>query len=228
MLFSYPEDSIWLVINSKKIYCFIQFHHFIRNTCFRNFQMKQQNHLQCIMGEFTFFQFIYKVKQDLDSSKANHVAVHGWPIYNFGQSWKSRNAMFYCLLKIVAHILILNWQISNWWSCPPNTTACLQPCDAGMIAAIKASYRKLLLHHFLSQMDECHNATELSKQITLKDAIGWLTLIWATLDPTSIQRCFAKSVFSGVHQHQLMNQHIIMKLTFALHNSWVTFHGKIT
>jgi hypothetical protein len=44
-------------------------------------------------------------------------------------------------------------------------------------------------------MDECNTATELSKRITLKDAINWLNLSWTALDPTSIQRCFAKCGF---------------------------------
>jgi hypothetical protein len=70
---------------------------------------------------------------------------------------------------------------------PPNTTSRLQPCDDGIIAAIKANYRKRLLRHVLSDMDECNTATELSKRITLKDAINWLNLSWTALDPTSIQ-----------------------------------------
>ena len=48
---------------------------------------------------------------------------------------------------------------------PPNTTSRMQPGDARMIAAIKASYRKQLLRHVLPQLDECHSATELSKQV---------------------------------------------------------------
>ena len=37
---------------------------------------------------------------------------------------------------------------------PPNTTSCLQPCDAGVIKAVKLHYRRYLLRHLLSEMEQ--------------------------------------------------------------------------
>ena len=39
----------------------------------------------------------------------------------------------------------------------------------------------------------------MSKQITLKDNVGWLTLNWTALDPRSTQRRFVTCGFSGAH-----------------------------
>jgi hypothetical protein len=78
---------------------------------------------------------------------------------------------------------------------PPNTTSRLQPCDAGIIAAVKSQYRKRLLRHLLANMDECNSATELCKRVTIKDAIGWLSVAWTSVSESCIQKCFAKCGF---------------------------------
>ncbi|KAK2176479.1 hypothetical protein NP493_662g01141 [Ridgeia piscesae] len=75
---------------------------------------------------------------------------------------------------------------------PPNTTSRLQPCDAGIIAALKAHYRKRLMRHVLSEMDDAQTATELSKRVDILDAIRWLHLAWASVSDTTITKCFAK------------------------------------
>jgi hypothetical protein len=78
---------------------------------------------------------------------------------------------------------------------PPNTTAKLQPCDAGIIATLKAHYRKNLLRHILSEIDEANNATELSKRVNIKDAIGWVKTGWDSVSAETIIKCFAKCGF---------------------------------
>jgi hypothetical protein len=78
---------------------------------------------------------------------------------------------------------------------PPNTTSRLQPCDAGIIATVKSHYRKRLLRHVLIHMDEANTASELAKRVTLKDAIGWLSLAWTALSPATITKCFVKCGF---------------------------------
>lgn len=42
---------------------------------------------------------------------------------------------------------------------PPNTTSRLQPCDAGIIQAVKLNYRKCLLRHLLYEMEQDKTAT---------------------------------------------------------------------
>ena len=72
---------------------------------------------------------------------------------------------------------------------PPNTTSRLQPCDAGIIATLKAHYRKRLMRHILAEMDTANTATELGKRVDVLDAIGWL---WCSVTPDTITKCFAK------------------------------------
>ena len=78
---------------------------------------------------------------------------------------------------------------------PPNTTSRLQPCDAGIIATFKAHYRKRLLRHVLTVMDDVSSATDLSKRVDVKDAISWASLAWSAVTDTNISKCFAKCGF---------------------------------
>lgn len=79
---------------------------------------------------------------------------------------------------------------------PPNTTSRLQPCDAGIIRAVKANYRKRLLRHLLLKMDEAHSVTDLVKEVTLLDAILWMRNAWDATSSTTIQKCFANCGFN--------------------------------
>ena len=56
----------------------------------------------------------------------------------------------------------------------PNTTSCLQPCDAGIIAMLKVHYWKCLVCHVLAGMDPATSATELSKRVDVMVGCGWL------------------------------------------------------
>ena len=75
---------------------------------------------------------------------------------------------------------------------PPNTTSRLQPCDAGIIVALKAHYRKRLTRHVLSEMDDAQTASQLSKRVDMLDVIRWGHLAWASVSDTTIRKCFAK------------------------------------
>ena len=78
---------------------------------------------------------------------------------------------------------------------PPNMTSRLQPCDAGIIAAFKAHYRKRLMRHILAEMDDARTATKLSKHVDLLDAICWLHLAWASVSSDTVAKCFTKWVW---------------------------------
>ena len=79
---------------------------------------------------------------------------------------------------------------------PPNTTSKLQPCDAGIIQAVKMNYRKKLLWHILIKMDECSTASEIATTVTILDAIIWIKTVWDTLQASTIQKCFGKCGFT--------------------------------
>jgi len=78
---------------------------------------------------------------------------------------------------------------------PPNTTSKLQPMDAGIIQNFKLIYRKKLLRHVLFLMDDVSTATEVSKCVTLLDAIQWLTSAWDKISEETIEKCFKKCGF---------------------------------
>ncbi len=80
---------------------------------------------------------------------------------------------------------------------PPNTTSKLQPCDAGIIAAVKANYRKRLLRHVLLRMEYSEgDCVALSKSVSIMDAIEWLKISWQNVGAVTIEKCFAKCGFT--------------------------------
>ena len=88
---------------------------------------------------------------------------------------------------------------------PPNTTSKLQPCDAGIIQAVKMQYRKRLLRHIIMEMDGDETATApmIAKSVTVLDAVLWLKSSWDALVPTTIEKCFKKCGFQDDSQGKL-------------------------
>ncbi|PFX24259.1 Tigger transposable element-derived protein 6 [Stylophora pistillata] len=84
---------------------------------------------------------------------------------------------------------------------PPNTTAKLQPCDAGIIQAVKLQYRKKLLRKIAFAFDEVESASSLAKKVTIFDAIMWLRHAWSLLPETTIQKCFAHCGIKAARRH---------------------------
>ena len=78
---------------------------------------------------------------------------------------------------------------------PPNTTSKLQPCDAGILQAVKLVYRKKLLRRVISLMDDAASATEICKAVNVLDAIMWLKCAWDAVSNVTIQKCFSKCGF---------------------------------
>ncbi|GBM43762.1 hypothetical protein AVEN_247858-1 [Araneus ventricosus] len=61
---------------------------------------------------------------------------------------------------------------------PPNTTSKLQPLDHGVIKCFKMEYRQCALRHVIARMDGCESASELSKKISVGDALDWIKTSW--------------------------------------------------
>ena len=80
---------------------------------------------------------------------------------------------------------------------PPNTTSRLQPCDAGIIQNVKLHYRRIFLRHILfkTETDSTATATELSKSVSLLDAIIWLRVSWLRVKAETINKCFRNCGF---------------------------------
>jgi len=57
---------------------------------------------------------------------------------------------------------------------PPYLTSELQPLDQGIIQAMKANYRKSMLHSLLAAVGKFNTATEFAKSVTVYDAMQWI------------------------------------------------------
>lgn len=78
---------------------------------------------------------------------------------------------------------------------PPNTTSHLQPLDQGVIRAFKAIYRKKLLEKIIQKIGRIEHATELTKSITVLDAVLWAAQAWKEVKVGGISHCFEKAGF---------------------------------
>ena len=70
---------------------------------------------------------------------------------------------------------------------PPNTTAHIQPMDAGIIKNFKLHYKKKLLQQYVRQVDEQGTFD----RINLKQAIYFVKDAWATVAEQTIANCFS-------------------------------------
>lgn len=69
---------------------------------------------------------------------------------------------------------------------PPQTTYKIQPCGAGIIAAIKLRYRNFLLERALNLTDE--DVVDIYK-VEILTAMKALKRIWGVLSPSIIKNC---------------------------------------
>jgi len=80
---------------------------------------------------------------------------------------------------------------------PKNTTSKLQPCDAGIIQALKSRYRKLLLRHVIARVSDGKRASEIADSVNILTAIRWLMDAWRSLPSETIVKCFEKCGFKS-------------------------------
>ncbi|KAE9521504.1 hypothetical protein AGLY_018103 [Aphis glycines] len=76
---------------------------------------------------------------------------------------------------------------------PPNTTSVTQPMDQGISYCVKLYYRRLLMQPLIANVDKISVLSELSKNITVLQAIQWLNVAVNKLKPETIKSCFAKA-----------------------------------
>jgi len=75
---------------------------------------------------------------------------------------------------------------------PPNTTAFLQPMDAGIIRTFKAHYRKLFIRHIIQQYDTGISANVASK-LDIKQAIDYIAEAMEQVTSVTIRNCWART-----------------------------------
>ena len=80
---------------------------------------------------------------------------------------------------------------------PPNTTSMLQPLDLGIIQNFKTHCRRFLLRYILASIDICTSASEVAGNITILNAIRWISKSWREVKPETITKCFRKAGISS-------------------------------
>ena len=61
---------------------------------------------------------------------------------------------------------------------PPNTISMSQPLDLGIIQNFKTHYRNFFLRYILASIDTCTSASEVAGNITILNAIRWISKSW--------------------------------------------------
>ncbi|CAB4402409.1 unnamed protein product [Rhizophagus irregularis] len=74
---------------------------------------------------------------------------------------------------------------------PPNTTAHLQPMDAGIIHSFKAKYKQEFCRHLIRQFDS--GVDHVKNKLNIKEAIDYIAELWNNVTPTTIQNCWIKT-----------------------------------
>ena len=83
--------------------------------------------------------------------------------------WRNHRQILLLVDNAASHIVREESEHVKIHFLPPNTTAHLQPCDAGIINSFKVHYRKLYLQHVL----EAINAREEMSRLNIKEAIDF-------------------------------------------------------
>lgn len=104
----------------------------------------------------------------------------------------------------------------------PNTTSKIQPLDAGIIANVKAMFRKQLIEHQLAQLSQ-----GIGVQVDIRMAVMWAAEAWADVTTTTIVNCWRKvGILPGEcvlcpASNQAMEElrHLLLDFSSATHES---------
>lgn len=70
------------------------------------------------------------------------------------------------------------------------------------ISLLQLNNLKRVLHSVKAQMDEVSNASELAKNISVRDAISWIMSAWGEVRATMIKKCFQFCGFPGASEQK--------------------------
>ena len=85
------------------------------------------------------------------------------------------------------HIELSNIKLSFY---PKNTTSWLQAMDQGVITTLKKKYIKHALKASRIKAKSSQNIAEIVKDIKIFDAILHPKVVWESIDPETIVKCF--------------------------------------
>ena len=99
-----------------------------------------------------------------------------------------------------AHVLVPELKNITVRFLPANTTSVLQPCDQGVIRALKAHFRNAIRQAIIDAIDEDHdeNGPGVVKKITLLQAMDMLKDAWISVTPDTVKNCWRKGGFHSL------------------------------
>ncbi|KAL0212134.1 hypothetical protein RCL1_005760 [Eukaryota sp. TZLM3-RCL] len=95
---------------------------------------------------------------------------------------------------------------------PPNTTSIMQPIDQGVVLSFKSNYRKRVVERDFMEK----TSREQLPQISMADAIKWMSESWAEVQATVIRNCWKKSGL-WVEEESRMDSHEERQHQFVNH-----------
>ncbi|KAJ8893288.1 hypothetical protein PR048_005879 [Dryococelus australis] len=72
--------------------------------------------------------------------------------------------------------------------------------DQGVIYTLKCFYRKKVLQHHLTEIENIGSLTELSKKITFRSCVYWVARAAREIRPDTVRKCFAKAGFKEIEE----------------------------
>ncbi|KAJ8876442.1 hypothetical protein PR048_020887, partial [Dryococelus australis] len=102
-----------------------------------------------------------------------------------------------CLATCHPHIKLSNVSLIFF---PANTTSITQPMDQGVIYTLKCFYKKKVLQHLLTEIENSGSLTELTKKITVRDCVYWVARAAKQIRPDTVKKCFAKAGFKEIEE----------------------------
>ena len=94
-----------------------------------------------------------------------------------------------------AHLHVEALQSMELAFLPPNTTSEMQPCDQGIIYALKCHYRNSMVKRLIQFMDSGSPLAQF--KITLVEALQMLQVALESVIPDTIRNCFRKAEFTS-------------------------------
>ncbi|KAJ8889400.1 hypothetical protein PR048_008899 [Dryococelus australis] len=128
--------------------------------------------------------------------------LHGSNLKMKNQNRKVLLFCFFCFFFLDnatchPHIKLCNTTLMFF---PANTTSITQSRDQGVIYTLKWFYRKKVLQHLLTEIENSGSLTELAKKITVRNCVYWVARAAKEIRPDSVRKCFAKAGFKEIEK----------------------------
>ena len=122
----------------------------------------------------------------------------------------SKRKIALVLDNCTAHPRVQSLQSIELIFLPPNTTSEIQPCDQGIIQALKVHYRKNMVKCLIYAINR--GSTVVNFKITLLDGLQMLRKAWESVTASTISNCFHKVGFVPPFEPEMEEEDLFLNL----------------